>query len=87
MIHNVTAESCGDPLEIKTLLARQLCSPVRWYESLQNLLRQEVTDFVEVGPGKVLAGLVKKSLPADCPAKIYNVHSLSTLEAYLKDVA
>ena len=87
VIHNVTAESCGDPLEIKMLLARQLCSPVRWYESIQNLMRQQVTDFVEVGPGKVLSGLVKKSLPADYPAKIHNVNSLSTLEEYLKDDA
>jgi len=85
VIHNVTAETCGDPLEIKTLLVRQLCSPVRWYESMKNLILQQVTDFVEVGPGKVLSGLIKKSLPADYPARIHNVNSLNTLEAYLED--
>lgn len=86
VIHNVTAETSGDPLEIKTLLARQLCSPVRWYESMKNLMRQEVTDFVEVGPGKVLSGLIRKSLPPDYPAKIHNVNSLTALEAYLKEL-
>ena len=87
VIHNVTAEACSDPLEIKALLVRQLCAPVKWHESVKNLLRQQVTDFLEVGPGKVLSGLMKKSLPADYPAKIYNVNSLKTLEAYLEDAA
>lgn len=87
VIHNVTAETCRDPLEIKTILVRQLCSPVRWFESVQNLVRQQITDFVEVGPGKVLLGLMKKSLPADSPATIHNVNSLNTLEAYLKNTA
>jgi [acyl-carrier-protein] S-malonyltransferase len=87
VIHNVTAAACGDPLEIKTLLARQLCSPVRWHESMENLMRQQVTEYVEVGPGRVLSGLLKKSLSADCPAKVYNVNSLKTLEAYLEDAA
>jgi [acyl-carrier-protein] S-malonyltransferase len=87
VIHNVTAETCSDPVEIKALLARQLCSPVRWYESVENLMRLQVTDFVEVGPGKVLSGLIKKSLPADYPAKIYSVNNLKTLEAYLEETA
>jgi [acyl-carrier-protein] S-malonyltransferase len=85
VIHNVTAETCDDPREIKTLLAHQLCSPVRWYESVENLMRQQVTDFVEIGPGKVLSGLIKKSLPADYPANIYNVNSLKAISEYLED--
>jgi len=84
VIHNVTADSCGDPGEIKALMVRQLCSPVRWYESVQRMMAAEVADFVEVGPGKVLAGMMKKTLPADFPAAIYNVNSLKTLEEYLK---
>ncbi len=87
VIHNVTAGTCSDPLEIKTLMARQLCSPVKWYDSVKNLIQQQVTDFVEVGPGKVLSGLIKKILPADYPAKIHNVNSLKMLEAYIEDLA
>ena len=85
VIHNVTAESCTDPSEIKSLMVRQLCSPVRWYESMEKLIREEVTDFVEVGPGKVLSGLIKKTLPDGYPARIHNVNSLKTLETYLND--
>ena len=84
VIHNVTAASCADPPEIKALLVRQLCSPVRWHESMKGLMQQQVTDFVEVGPGKVLSGLMKKSLPTDHAAKIHNVNSVGTLEAYLE---
>jgi [acyl-carrier-protein] S-malonyltransferase len=47
------------------------------------MMDREMTDFVEVGPGKVLAGMMKKTLPADYPGKIYNVNSMKTLEAYL----
>jgi [acyl-carrier-protein] S-malonyltransferase len=83
VIHNVTAESCDDPDEIKSLMVRQICSPVRWFESVRKMMDREVTDFVEVGPGKVLAGMMKKTLPADYPGKIYNVNSMKTLEAYL----
>jgi [acyl-carrier-protein] S-malonyltransferase len=83
VIHNVTADSCDDPGEIKALMVRQICSPVRWFESVQGMMAQGVTDFVEVGPGKVLAGMMKKNLPADYPATIHNVNNLKTLEAYL----
>jgi [acyl-carrier-protein] S-malonyltransferase len=83
VIHNVTAATCDDPGEIKEIMVRQLCSPVRWYELVQKMMADKVTDFVEVGPGKVLAGMMKKTLPADSPAAIYNVNSLKTLEDYL----
>jgi [acyl-carrier-protein] S-malonyltransferase len=83
VIHNVTADNCNDAGEIKELLVRQICSPVRWFESVQKMMAREVTDFVEVGPGKVLAGMMKKTLPADYPGTIYNVNNLKTLEQYL----
>jgi [acyl-carrier-protein] S-malonyltransferase len=68
-------------------MIRQLCSPVRWYESMEVLTAQNVDNFVEVGPGKVLTGLVKKSLPADYPAKLFSINSLKAVEAYLNDTA
>jgi [acyl-carrier-protein] S-malonyltransferase len=57
---NVTAEPTMDPSEIKENLIKQLTSPVRWTQTVQNILRDNATEFIEVGPGKVLQGLVKK---------------------------
>jgi [acyl-carrier-protein] S-malonyltransferase len=82
---NVTADVCNDPGEIKTVMARQFCSPVKWYELVQKLIQDGVDAFVEVGPGKVLAGLLKKTLPADYAGKIYNVGNLKQLELFLKE--
>ncbi len=87
VIHNVTADTCDDPVEIKELMVRQLCSPVRWFESVRKMMSEGVTDFVEVGPGKVLAGMMKKTLPADFPATVYNVNSMKTLEHFLNATA
>ena len=49
--------------EAKALLARQVASPVRWAQTLQALADGGVDTFIEVGPGKVLTGLVKRTLP------------------------
>lgn len=57
---NVTAAPVSDPTEIKRLLVEQVCGTVRWRECVQGMAAQGVTSFVEVGSGKVLAGLVKR---------------------------
>ena len=57
---NVTAEPVSDPEEIQKNLMAQLTAPVRWTQTMQNMLRDGATSFTEVGPGKVLQGLVKK---------------------------
>jgi len=57
---NVTGKSSNNPNEIKELLLKQLTSPVRWEESIRNMSAEGITGFVEVGPGKVLQGLVKR---------------------------
>jgi len=77
---NVTADPEEDPAEIRSIMARQLCSPVRWYDTMNKLVAEEVEVFVEVGPGRVLAGLLKKTLPRDYPGKFYNVADLKQLE-------
>ena len=82
---NVTADTSNDPGEIKEIMGRQLCSPVRWYDTINKLMDEKVEIFVEVGPGRVLAGLLKKILPRDYPAKIYNVANMQQLEKFLKD--
>jgi [acyl-carrier-protein] S-malonyltransferase len=57
---NVTAKAVSDPAEIKANLKRQLTSPVRWTQTVQNMLADGATSFTEVGPGTVLQGLIKK---------------------------
>ncbi len=85
LLFNVTAESSDNPAEIKEIMGRQLCSPVRWYDAMNKLIDEDVEIFVEVGPGRVLAGLLKKILPRDHPAKIYNVGNMKQLEKFLKN--
>ena len=82
---NVTAAPEENPAEIRDIMARQLCSPVRWYDTMNRLMEEEVEVFVEVGPGRVLAGLLKKTLPRDYPGKFYNVANMKQLEKFLTD--
>jgi [acyl-carrier-protein] S-malonyltransferase len=82
---NVTADAAEKPDEIKEIMARQLCSPVRWYDAMNKLVAENVDVFVEVGPGRVLAGLLKKILPQDYPAKVYNVANLKQLETFINE--
>lgn len=57
---NVDAKPHTDPTEIKSNLLVQLTAPVRWTQSVQNMVADGATEFVELGPGKVLQGLVSK---------------------------
>jgi len=86
ILFNVTADTSQDPDEIKDIMGRQLCSPVRWYDIINKLVDEQVEAFVEVGPGRVLTGLLRKILPKDYPAKTYNVANLKQLEKFMKDV-
>jgi [acyl-carrier-protein] S-malonyltransferase len=71
---NVTATSTKDPEIIRERLIQQLTSPVRWYETVENIIANGVEEFIEVGPGAVLQGLVKRI------AKGFNVSSVGTQE-------
>jgi len=77
VIHNVSVTSTSDTSEIKSLLAQQLHSPVRWVETIQFLAEQGVDKIVECGPGKVLAGLTKR---IDKSVVAYPVLDIATLE-------
>lgn len=57
---NVNASAVIDPMEIKANLISQLTAPVKWNQSVQNMIKDGATHFIEVGPGNVLQGLVKK---------------------------
>jgi len=60
LINNVDVKIESDPARIKDALVRQAASPVRWVETIRAMAAQGVTHVVECGPGKVLAGLVKR---------------------------
>jgi [acyl-carrier-protein] S-malonyltransferase len=57
---NVTTTAVSNPEEIKKNLIAQLTAPVKWTQSVQQMVKDGATEFIEVGPGKVLQGLVKK---------------------------
>ena len=71
IVSNVDASVHWEPDEIRQLLVRQVVNPVRWEDSIRWLLANGVTEFTEVGPGKVLAGLLKR---IDRKAKCENVN-------------
>jgi [acyl-carrier-protein] S-malonyltransferase len=87
IVFNVTADTSEDGNEIKNIIGKQLCSPVKWYDSMMRLVDDNVETFVEVGPGRVLTGLLKKILPSDYPAKIYNISNLKQLETFINENA
>jgi [acyl-carrier-protein] S-malonyltransferase len=60
VISNVDAQSHDDPAEIRQNLVRQVVSPVRWEDSMRSMLSQGGTEFFEIGPGRVLRGLLKR---------------------------
>ena len=60
LISNVTAEEISNKDELKKLLIDQIESRVRWRESILNMINKGVNHFIEIGPGKVLSGLVKR---------------------------
>lgn len=61
---NVNASPVTDPAEIRNNLVAQLTAPVRWTQTIQRMTADGATQFIEVGPGKVLQGLVKKISPS-----------------------
>ncbi len=83
LLLNVTGKPENDPLKIKEIMSQQIGQSVRWTEVINNLMTQGVSRFVEVGPKKVLLGLVRKSLPKDYPYQAYNVEDLKSLDAFL----
>ena len=78
---NVTASAEEDPDKIKNLLIQQIFSKVRWRESIINMSKFGVREFIEIGPGKVLSGLVKRIIK-DC--KINNINSLDNIKDVFK---
>ena len=61
VVANVNAEPTVEPSQIKELLVDQITMPVLWYQSMEQMHKEGVRNFVEIGPGKVLQGLLKRS--------------------------
>lgn len=80
VVANVTAEPVQDPEEIRTLLIRQVASPVRWEQSVRRMIADGVDTFVEVGPGRALSGFIKR---IDRRLKVLNVEDPQTLAGAL----
>ena len=76
VISNVTAKEENDINKIKPLLIDQITSRVRWRESVNYMIGKGVTNFLEIGPGKVLSGLVKK---IDRNVEISNINSIEDI--------
>jgi len=84
IVANVTANTVSDAEGIQDLLIQQLYSPVRWMESVQKLIDLGVTTFVEVGPGKVLSGLIKKINREAVTHAVGDLESLQEVVQHLK---
>ncbi|MGN8632472.1 ACP S-malonyltransferase [Blautia sp. HCP3S3_G3] len=80
-VTNVTAQYVEDIRETKALLERQISSSVRWQQSMENMIAQGVDTFVEIGPGKTLAGFLRK---IDRSVKVYNIQNAEDMYAVVE---
>ena len=74
IVSNVSSKPENDPNNIKKLLISQICSTVRWRESIINMNNKKITNFIEIGPGKVLSGMVKRTI------KSINCFSINSID-------
>lgn len=82
VISNVTAEPTIDPAEIKQNLIEQICGKVRWRETLDKLAELGVEEIVEIGAGKVLTGMLKKTTHS---FKLTNVSTIGEFEEFISN--
>jgi [acyl-carrier-protein] S-malonyltransferase len=80
LVSNVDASPIGTPTAVRNALIRQVASPVRWVESVQRMVSMGVRRFVEVGPGNVLTGLIKR---IDSTVELINVSDVASIEAFV----
>ncbi len=80
LICNVSSMPENQPEKIKELLVQQIYSPVRWRESIINMHNQKVANFIEIGPGKVLSGMVKRTV------KNINCFSINSIDDMKKTI-
>ena len=76
-VTNVTAQYVTDSSKTKDLLAKQISSSVRWQQSVEKMLEEDVDTFVEIGPGKTLTGFMKKIAP---DVRTYSIQKIEDLK-------
>ncbi len=85
LVSNVDAREVRRADEARVALVRQLCAPVRWVESIRFLTANGVDRFAEIGPGKVLTGLVKKIAPQAQACNVEGIRGIEALASMLAD--
>ena len=80
IISNVTAKAENKVNKIKELLIKQITSRVKWRESVEYMINNGVNEFIEIGPGKVLSGLVKR---INKDVKVFNINSINDITNYI----
>ena len=84
LVSNVDASPIGTATAVRNALLRQVASPVRWVESVQRMISMGVRRFVEIGPGNVLTGLIKR---IDSSVELTNVSDVASIEAFAQKVS
>lgn len=83
VVTNVDASATTECSDFRTKMPKQIYSSVHWTQTIQKMVSECVEIFVEIGPGKVLAGLNKKIAPE---AKVFNIYDKASLEATIDDL-
>lgn len=78
---NVTSLPFSDKEEIKELLVKQILAPVRWQQIIENMSKDGINKFIEVGAGRVLTGLIKRIIPS---AEVINIGNSSELKGFIE---
>ena len=78
----VTADYVKDSSEVKPLLEQQVCSSVRWQQSVERMIADGVDEFVEIGPGKTLSGFMKK---INKEVTVYNIDKMEDFERFVSE--
>ncbi|HXG59525.1 MAG TPA: ACP S-malonyltransferase [Thermoanaerobaculia bacterium] len=81
LVSNVDASPIGTATAVRNALLRQVASPVRWVESVQKMIAMGVRRFVEIGPGNVLTGLIRR---IDSSVEVINVADVPSIESFVE---
>lgn len=85
VIKNLDGEIYQNTDDIKDILAKHIINPVRFSKTIENMLRENVDTFIEIGPGKTLSGFVKRT-PTDKQIEILNINDVKSLEETIEKI-
>ena len=83
VIKNIDALEYSNNDDIKSILANHVINPVKFKDSIENMINQGVDTFIEVGPGKVLSGFIKKT---NKEIKVFNTNNVESFENIIRDL-